>query len=392
MNSSNHETDMWTIEDIQNDEQLRIREFPVCKDQVFLSHAAVCPLPACVSQAIADYASACQFGDQEDAAVSLNAQTRLLAADLLGVQSSEVALVGPTSLALSFVASGFPWRKGDAILVYQDDYPSNVYPWMALSEWGVEVRFLNVSSPGGIRCIDVEGQIDENVRMVALASCHFLSGFRLEVEAIGRMLKERGIAFCLDAIQTIGAFPTPLDHVDFMAADAHKWMLGPCAAGLMIVKESMQDVLQPTTFGWHNVQCPDFVAAEDLILAPDARRYEAGSHNSMGIVGLHASLQLLQRIGIDNIARDLLAKRRLLVDELTQKKYRVMHADVEELHASGMVTFDRAGEDMRATHQRLKEKHIFTALRSDRDGRAYIRVSPHFYNTNDDLLRFLKAL
>ena len=383
---------MWTIEDIQSDEQLRIREFPVCKDQVFLSHAAVCPLPASVSQAIADYASACQFGDQEDAAVSLNAQTRLLAANLLGVQSSEVALVGPTSLALSFVASGFPWRKGDAILVYQDDYPSNVYPWMALSEWGVEVRFLNVSSPGGIRCIDVEGQIDENVRMVALASCHFLSGFRLEVEAIGRMLKERGIAFCLDAIQTIGAFPTPLDHVDFMAADAHKWMLGPCAAGLMIVKESMQDVLQPTTFGWHNVHCPDFVTAEDLILAPDARRYEAGSHNSMGIVGLNASLKLLQRIGIDNIARDLLAKRRLLVDELTQKKYRVMHADVEELHASGMVTFDRAGEDMRATHQRLKEKHIFTALRSDRHGRTYIRVSPHFYNTNEDLLRFLEAL
>jgi cysteine desulfurase/selenocysteine lyase len=392
MNRSNHETDMWTIEDIQSDEQLRIREFPVCKDQVFLSHAAVCPLPASVSQAIADYASACQFGDQEDAAVSLNAQTRLLAANLLGVQLSEVALVGPTSLALSFVASGFPWRRGDAILVYQDDYPSNVYPWMALSEWGVEVRFLNVSSPGGIRCIDVEGQIDENVRMVALASCHFLSGFRLEVEAMGRMLKERGIAFCLDAIQTIGAFPTPLDHVDFMAADAHKWMLGPCAAGLMIVKESMQDVLQPTTFGWHNVQCPDFVTAEDLILAPDARRYEAGSHNSMGIVGLNASLKLLQRIGIDNIARDLLAKRRLLVDELTQKKYRVMHADVEELHASGMVTFDRAGEDMRATHQRLKEKHIFTALRSDRHGRAYIRVSPHFYNTNEDLLRFLEAL
>ena len=140
MNSSNHEADMWTIEDIQNDEQLRIR-VPCLQGPGFLSHAAVCPLPACVSQAIADYASACQFGDQEDAAVSLNAQTRLLAANLLGVQSSEVALVGPTSLALSFVASGFPWRKGDAILVYQDDYPSNVYPWMALSEWGVNDAF-----------------------------------------------------------------------------------------------------------------------------------------------------------------------------------------------------------------------------------------------------------
>jgi len=383
---------MWDIERIQKDHQLREQEFPVCRDQVFLGHAAVCPLPAMVSRAIAEYSNACQFGDQEEAAAALNAETRALAASLLGVKTNEVALVGPTSLALSFIAMGFPWRKGDAVLVYQDDYPSNVYPWMALSDWGVEVRFIHVAEPGAIRPCDVEAHIDENVRMVALASCHFLSGFRLDVEAIGSMLHERGIAFSLDAIQTIGAFPTPLNHVDFMAADAHKWLLGPCAAGLMVVREPMQEVLQPTTFGWHNLQCPDFVSADDLVFVQDARRYEAGSHNALGLVGLHASMKMLSQLGIENIAQDLLAKRRFLVDGLQERGYRVLHAAVKDDNAGGMITFERKGEDMRIVHCRLKDQRILTSLRTDRQEKAFIRVSPHFYNNQEDLHKLLRAL
>lgn len=383
---------MWTIEEIQADQVLREKEFPVCRDQIFLGHAAVCPLPSSVSNAIQRYAGECQFGDQEEAAMRLNAETRASAGKLLGVKSSEVALVGPTSLGLSFVATGFPWQKNDHILVYFDDYPSNVYPWMALADWGIEVRFLNTTSPGRIRPVDILGQIDENTRMVALASCHFLSGFRIEVDAIGKILKERGIAFCLDAIQTVGAFPTPLDNVDFMAADAHKWMLGPCAAGLFVVREHMQDVLRPTTFGWHNVACPDFVAVEDFKFQKDARRYEAGSHNSMGIVGLHASLKMLNDLGVKNIAADLLAKRKFLGDSLADKGYQVFHHHLPEENASGIVTFHKDGMDMAALHQELKEKKMLTSLRVDREGQQYIRLSPHFYNTKEELERVVAAV
>ena len=380
---------MWTIEEIQSDESLRRKEFPICRDQIFLAHAAVCPIPASVSKAIQTYASACELGDQEDQAGLLAAETRALASQFLGVAANETALVGPTSLALSFIATGFSWQKNDHVLVYFDDYPSNVYPWMALSEWGVEVRFLNVHKPGLIRPKDILGQVDENTRMVALASCHFLSGFRIEVDAIGKILKDRGIAFCLDAIQTIGAFPTPLKHVDFMAADAHKWMLGPCAAGLMVVKKSMQALLQPTTFGWHNVACPDFVASEELELRNDARRYEAGSHNLMGLAGLKASLRMLQQLGVESIAEDLLKKRQFLTAALIEKGYQVLHADAPDEHSSGIVTFYRNGEDMSLLHQSLKEKNCQTSLRTDRDGNRFIRLSPHFYNTQAELEQFL---
>ena len=164
------------------------------------------------------------------------ADARKAGAQLLNCSPDEASLVGPTSLALSLVAAGLKFRKGDNILIYHDDYPSNVYPWMALAERGVEVRLLNTRGLGSIRPQDVMGQVDENTRLVALASNHFISGYRLDHNAVGKFLRERGILFCLDAIQTLGAFPTTVENVDFLAADSHKWLLGPCGAGIFYVK------------------------------------------------------------------------------------------------------------------------------------------------------------
>ena len=137
------------------------------------------------------------------------------AARLLNAKPDEIALVGPTSNALSLIANGLPLRKRDNIVIYHDDYPSNVYPWMALAEKGVRVRFLNIREFGRIREIDVLGQLDEETRLVALASCHFVSGFRIDLASIGKALRARGVLFCVDGIQTLGAFPTTVEHVDF---------------------------------------------------------------------------------------------------------------------------------------------------------------------------------
>src|SRR5262249_7075721 len=153
-------------------------------------------------------------------------------------------------------------------------------------------------------------------RLVALASCHFISGYRLQLDEIGAELHKRGILFCVDAIQTVGAFPTPVTHIDFLAADAHKWMLGPCAAGLLYVRRDVQDRLQPVALGWNNVRCPNFVAQEELAFRSGAKRYEAGSHNLLGLVGLHAAIELLHEIGIEQIAAELLRKRAWLVPAL----------------------------------------------------------------------------
>src|SRR5580658_1027651 len=288
-----------TLAEILSNEDLRHREFPVSREKIFLAHAGVCPLPRRVADAMADCATKSTLGDQEEFMLSRLVEARKLGAQLLHCQPEEVALVGPTSLALSFVASGLKFRRGDNILIYHDDYPSNVYPWMALAEKNVEVRLLNTRGLGVIRPRDVSGQIDENTRLVALASCHFISGFRLEFSEIGKLLRERGILFCLDAIQTLGAFPTTVNHVDFLAADAHKWLLGPCGAGIFYVRREMQEKLNPPIHGWHNIRSPNFVAQEKIEFRNDARKFEAGTQNLVGVTGLIASMEMALELGIE---------------------------------------------------------------------------------------------
>ncbi len=382
-----------TSSEILSDEALRQHEFPVSREKIFLAHAGVAPLPRRVADAVRDYAGLCTQGDQETLLPAQQVHhSRALAARLLNARPDEIAFVGPTSLALSFIAAGLPWRKNDNVLIYFDDYPANVYPWMALAERGVEVRFLSTSEPGRLRPLEVIGQVDEQTRLVALASCHFVSGYRIDLNAIGQALHERNILFCVDAIQTLGAFPTTVEHIDFLAADAHKWLLGPCAAGILYVRKGLQDNLRPAAYGWHNVLCPNYVAQEQLVFRPDARRYEAGTQNLLGLVGLHAAMELLLEMGIDNIAAELLRKRALLVPALKNKGYTVLHADVPPANASGIITFYREGAGMAALCEKLEAANIIASLRADRSGRQHLRLSPHFYNTDAELQRVVQLL
>jgi len=382
-----------TLAEILSNEELRRHEFPVTRDKVFLAHAGDCPLPRRVAEAIADYAREATTGDQEKFVYpAILEQGRKLGAQLLKCQPAEVAFVGPTSLALSFVASGLKLRRGDNILIYFDDYPSNVYPWLALAEQGVEVRLMNTRGLGAIRPKDVIGQVDENTRLVALASCHFISGYRLDYQAVGKYLRERNILFCLDAIQTLGAFPTTVEAVDLLAADAHKWLLGPCGAGVLYVREAVQARINPPIYGWNNVRCPNYVAQEQIIFRTGSQKYEAGTHNLLGIVGLVTAMGLLVELGVENIARELLRKRGRLVPALQAKGCTVLHADAPAEARSGIVSFLRPGADLAALHQKLLDAGIVTSLRADRAGQNYIRLSPHFYNTDAELERVLEVV
>jgi selenocysteine lyase/cysteine desulfurase len=234
--------------------------------------------------------------------------------------------------------------------------------------------------------------VDENTRLVALASCHFISGFRLEHDAIGKFLRERGILFCLDAIQTLGAFPTTVEHVDFLAADAHKWLLGPCGAGLLYVRRELQEKLNPPIYGWHNVKNPNFVAQEQIIFRPGAVKFEAGTHNLIGLVGLVAAMELALEIGIENIAAELARKRAWLVPALQAKGFTVLNADEKPENSGGMISFFAPGKDLAALHKTLAEAGVVASLRADRQGRNYIRLSPHYYNTDAELRRVLEWL
>ena len=382
-----------TISEILKDEALRRHEFPVSARQTFLAHAGVCPLPRRVVEAIGAYAQAGSIDDQEEALEpGLVGQVRRLAASLIGADHDEVSLVGPTSLALSQVAAGLQMKRGQNVLIYHDCYPSNVYPWMALADRGVEVRLMNIRELGKVRVVDVQGQIDEDTRLVAIASAHYLTGWRINIDAIGRMLRSKGVLFCLDAIQTLGAFPTSVANVDILAADAHKWLLGPCAAGLLYIRKEARPQIRPVVHGWHNLQCPDYLTQDDLVFHEGARRYEAGSHNFLGLHGLKAALELVQEVGVEAIATELARKRLWLVPELVAKGYTVLHGDAHADNAGGITSFHREGTDMRAVYQKLKAEGVTASHRVLPGGQAVVRLSPHFYNTDDELRRCLELV
>jgi cysteine desulfurase / selenocysteine lyase len=251
---------------------------------------------------------------------------------------------------------------------------------------------MNVRGLGAIRFKDVIGQVDENTKLVALASCHFISGYRMDFDAIGAALRERRILFCLDAIQTLGAFPTSSKNADMLAADAHKWLLGPCGAGVMYVRREVQERVSPPIYGWNNVKCPNYVAQEQIVFRNTAQKYEVGTQNFLGLVGLVAAMKLILEIGVENIAHELMRKRFWLVEKLRAKGYEVVHADATPETSSGIVSFFRAGQDPTPLHQKLLDAKVVTSLRGSRGGKKYIRMSPHFYNTDAELEKAMELL
>jgi selenocysteine lyase/cysteine desulfurase len=380
------------IKTILADESLRRREFPVAAEKAFWAHAGVCALPRCVVDAMSRYLDRCTKNDQEavlDGHFVL--QTRTLAAQLLGCTPQEIALIGPTSVALSLVANGLDWQPGDNVVFYQDDYPANVYPWQALGARGVELRRVAPQQLGRIELEHIAPLVDKHTRLVALASVHFLSGWRLDVDTIGRWLRERGMLFCLDGIQSFGALRTNVEAADFAAADSHKWLLGPLAMGVFHVRREAQERLRPTLVGWNNVASPAFITQDTMRFPSHAGRYEAGSANVAGIVGLNAALQLLLGIGIENIEARLLAFGEKIIAAMEAHGFEYI-GPREASRRSGILSFTRHGTDLTKLHAQLGEQGIATSLRSTRDGRRLLRFSPHFYNTEAELERLAAAI
>jgi selenocysteine lyase/cysteine desulfurase len=379
--------DYWTR--VCSDEALRAEEFPIVRHKIFLAHAAVTALPARVTRALHEYVDETCQDMQETAGIMRRVkETREVAARMIGGKASEIALLGPTSLGISLFANGLDWSEGDEVLCYLDDYPANVYPWLNLRRRGVTVRFLEPEVPGAITPELVARSLGPKTRLVALASCHFLSGRRIDIDAIGALLHERGVLFSLDAIQTIGAFPTSVKHVDFLSADAHKWMLGPMGMGIVFVKEEHQERLRPTLLGSWNVKSPGFISQPDIVFEPTARRYEPGALNFLGILGMKAGLELLEDAGTDWIAGRLLELGGCLSGLLRDCGFQVLSVEPGDPMATGIVSVTLPGAPAVALEkmsQFLVSQNVVHSCRRLRDGTSILRFSPHFYNTFNEL-------
>lgn len=380
-------------------EPTRQQEFPVTANKVFLAHAAVTALPRVAVSAMEQFLQHASSGSQEDPVIwGIVQKARESAARLLGCEPDEIALLGPTSIGLNLVAQGLPWKPGDAVVFYGDDYPSNVYPWRALQHRGVTLQPLQPKHPGVITWELIEPVLTPNTRLVALASCHFLSGYRIDIDTIGRNLHDRGILFCLDGIQSLGAFPVSVAHVDFLSADSHKWLLGPCGAGIFYVRRSCQDILAPALLGSWNVVSPGFIAQDTFAYYPGARRYEPGTLNLPGIVGMHAAMELLLTLGVETIAARILHLRRFFAEGLRSLGYRLCLEEFDtrplasDRERSGIISVESPDGDIHELAARLETHRVAFSLRRNRSGKELLRFSPHFYNTEDELQRVLDLM
>ena len=371
----------------------RLKSFPVAKKRIFLGHGGVTALPACAAEAMKSYIDSSSEDQQEFGGVLKEvAHTRADSADLLGVSAEEIALLGPTSLGLSLFANGIDWKSGDEVVVYGDDYPANVYPWLNLQGRGVAIKWLKTESLGKITLESVEAVLTPATRLVALASCHFQTGWRIDISAISTLLRKRGILFSLDAIQTLGAFPTPAREVDFLSADAHKWLLGPLAAGIVYVAKEHFETCRPTLLGSWNIKSPDFLAQRTIEFEEGGRRYEPGVLNVAGIYGMRASINLIRKQGIPSISALILERRDRLEAGLEGLGFEFLSPRSHEPLRSGILTTRYPAKDPAELITILDQSSISASYRKTRDHGFWLRFSPHFYNTIEEIDRVLDVL
>jgi selenocysteine lyase/cysteine desulfurase len=355
-------------------------EFPVSRNLTYLNHAAVTPLPASVAAAMAHLAAdARDWGSfHYDQWLAAYEGLRHEAATLIGASPREIAIVKNTSEGIATVALGIDWRPGDVVVAFREEFPANYFPWLRLQSQGVQLRWLSIYDP--LESID---QAAAGARLLAVSYVNYLSGYRVDLRAIGEICRRRRCLFFVDAIQGLGALPlhVELDAIDALAADGHKWLLGPEGCGILYVRSAIQDHIAPVEFGWTNVAHYADYSSRDMTLRSDAGRYEPGTLNTIGIFGLRAALALINRIGVDSISHAVLHLARLLESGVRAKGYDVLPT------ASGIVTFRKDAIDSRLIVKLLRDHSIVTAPRQ-----GYVRASPHFYVSPDALAQAIDLL
>ena len=365
------------------------RCFPVTQRYIYLNHAAVSPLSVDVSTAMTRMITQVQnegayrWVEWE----KMYAETRSLAAGLIGAEPHEISLLKNTSEGISVVASGLRWVEGDRILVPVVEFPSNVYPWLQLQERGIAVDFVP-ESRGVISIDEIESRITGRTRLLAISYVQFLSGFRCDLDALGELCSSRGIYFFVDAIQGAGLFPLDVSaaRIDFLAADGHKWLMGPEGCGIFYCRSGLRDKIRPPVVGWRSVKDRANFLDYRLDYVDDGVRFEAGTPNTVGTAGLKAALEFIRRWGRELIEQRVLQVTDYLVERIRERGFEVLSPRNADSEKSGIVSF-RCSENSNALCRSLWNKRIVVASRQ-----GWIRVSPHFYNTEEEIDQFLAEL
>lgn len=365
--------------------------FPITKRYTYLNHAAVSPLPLPTLRAVE-----AQLKDvHENGSVNFRSwlavkeNARRLLAGLLGARPEQVAFMRNTSDSLSTVANGLTWRTGDNIVTFRGEFPSNIYPWLRIRDaFGVEIRMCE-ERDGRIDFNDLAGLIDQNTRLVTISHVQFASGFRMDLERLGRLVRQHDALMVVDAIQALGVVPMDVEAqlVDVAAGAGHKWLMAPEGVGYLYLSDRARERIQPTLVGWISVPDPEDFQNFEQGWNKGSLAWETGTGPAALIHGLNASLELLTTLGVANTGLYLEKLTDHLCERLETKPYKVVSSRLAAEKSQIVCIRHQGGSSAMSLYAHLKTQNIITAPRGDR-----LRIAPHVYNTVEEMDQLVDAL
>lgn len=348
---------------------------------IYFNHAATGPVSKLVKDRISnllDEKSNNNFDDYE-AFLNVASETKELLAKLLNCEADRIAFVDNTTNGLNILAQSMHWEKGDRILLNDVEFPANVYPFLNLKQKGVEIDFVK-SINGIVTAEQIIDSIKPQTKLVSVSFVQFLSGYKIDLKKIGSYCRKNNIVFCVDAIQGLGAVNLDVEEssIDFLSCGTQKWMLGLHGLGFIFIKESLQQKINPAFIGWLSVNDSWNLLDYKFALKSSADVFQGGTLNTFGIYALNSSLKLFAEFGFDKVETEVIKNSRYFIKRLLNSGFEPILKNCSESELSGIVTIKPENPEL--VLSKLLKRKIFCALRE-----KYIRFSPHFYNTSQQI-------
>ncbi len=365
--------------------------FPITQHAIYLNHAAVSPPPTCTIEAVeSQLRDVAENGSLNYRSwIAVKEKARKLAAGMLGARPDQIAFMRNTSDGLSTIANGLRWRSGDNLVTFRNEFPSNIYPWLRLRDaFGVEVRMCD-ERDGRVDTDELIGLIDSKTRIVAISQVQYASGFRADLERIGRAARAHDALLVVDVIQAMGVIETNVGDslIDAAAGAGHKWLLTPEGVGLLYLSDRARERIEPILVGWVSVPDPEDYFNFEQGWNKGTLAWESGTSPTALIHGLAASLEFLGEIGVGHIARHLEELTDHLCDRLQNSDYEIVSSRNPSEKSQIVCIRHQGGRSPMDLYSHLKLRNIITAPRGDR-----LRIAPHCYNTLEEIDILVDAL
>lgn len=357
-------------------------------DQIYFNHAALGPWSTLVLDRIKEYMderSGLNVMNFESF-VKWNFSAKEKLAKLLGTSTTRLSWVDNVSNGISILAQGLDWKTGDRIILNDIEFPSNVYPFLNLKKHGVEIDFAK-SRNGIVDIEDIEKLITPKTKLLSISMVQFLSGYKADLDEIGKLCKQKGIIFCVDAIQAVGAVKIDLkkSQINFLTGGTQKWLMSSQGLSYFYVTEELQNKIDQKNVGWTSVEDSWNFLNYDLTLRSNAERFQTGTLNAFGIAIFDAALNIFKQLRIENCELRILENTNYFIQRLVDIGIEPLLKNIFIEHLAGIVTFKH--KKSKEIFSELEKRKIYCAVRE-----GMIRFSPHFYNTKDEIDKVVNEL